>query len=636
MSEDTTIPPVKIPALPDLARMPAVRKFKDALMTRGHHAHAANAISLAVCDPAAARRQLDEPGRMRVEGGYLEVVHVDVWTPALIPYPVNPRTSTTYAYPAEDREDRKAPLPDLVPALDDAACELVIPPMPTVDLISALDAQTEYLRATNNLQESVGLLGIRQPMLLLPLVVASPDSEEWTESKADTAVLSTVDGSSRLTAAYAHLDVEPSEVLLRLAPNERALRQRVGNVLTLAGRSLDALSDEEISQLRVIAAPASIIVGFVRDDSASTLADAIYSRLGTLHVDPPRPWSTSNRLDVQLDVALRALESAGRIEPAEAAWLGAHLDAEETRNAGFRTDPDVRAAYLLKQLGKRDSITSQALRALTSKSKVTPRMRAELVAEGTIRSFRSSLTDSQITSTRALLTAIYQMDELQSGWTVQPRADLAKDTGFAADAVAELETVGGPGPHIRRVLALASYWLARHRVIARQTRGGQEDRRDITAVLSLMVNDEHGVRQLIAVIHDGRSGQAPRRIDAAGGTVVAANGEPVLLDSAWIRQTWQLKSDEPETDEEPLASPAATLLKRQNSLALSLKGTREALKKLDDPKNEDGTPLVETLGLPPEFVASLLSEVVAFQQRLLLLGVYGSARTPDDLENEDL
>lgn len=629
MTEDTNIILAKIPPLPDLARMPSVRKLSDALVARGHHAHSANAISLAVCDPSAARRQLDEPGRLRVDGGYLEVIQVDVWTPALIPYPVNPRTSTTYAYAAEGREDRKTPLPDLIPASDDSACELVIPPMPTSALISALDSQTEYLRATNSLQESVGLLGIRQPMLLLPLVVSDPDSSSGTEAEGDTAVLSTVDGSSRLTAAYAHLGVEPSEVLLRFADNERNLRQRIGNILTLAERSFDALSDEEAAQLRAIAAPASIIVGFVRADSSATLADAIFSRLGTLHVDPPKPWSTSNRLDVQLDVALRAMENAGRIDPKEAAWLSGNLDASETVEAGYRPDLDVRAAWLLKLLGKRDSITSHALRALTSKSKISNRMRAELVAEGALRSFRSGLTDSQITSARALLTAIYQMEEVQSGWDVQPRADRPQGTGYASDAVAELEVLGGPGPHIRRVLVLASYWLARYRVVARQTRGGQDDRRDITTVLSLMVNDEHGVRQLLAVILDGRAGRPPARVDASGKTVIAANGEPTLLDSKWIRQTWNMEPEETDDEDLPDASPASTLLKRQTALALSLKNATEALKKLDDPKNADGSPLVETLGLPQEFVASLLSEIVAFQQRLLLLGVYSANRSSD-------
>lgn len=626
MNSNQLVGPSRIPRLPELAKMPSVRRLRDALKARGHHEHSASAIALAVCDPAAARRQLDEPGRLRVVGGHLEVIQTDVWTPALIPYPVNPRASTSFVFPVEAKAERRAPLPDLVPSDDPSACELVIPEMATSRLIGALDAQTELLRSTNDLSESVGLLGVREPLLLLPLVVANPEATH----NEQTAVLSTVDGSSRLTAALKHLDLTPADVLLHLARDERRLRQKIGAVLALRERPQGALADEEFSELRALASPATIIVGFVADEPTATLAEAISSRLGALHVDPPRPWSDSSRLDVQLDVALNALEIAGQIDADENAWLGGRMSPDDATRAGLQASPDVRASCLKQFLTRPDSSVSKALRNLTSKSRITPRMRAELAAEGAIRSFRSELTEAQMSSARALLTAVYQMDEVKSPHPLSPRIKGPEDraSGTVRDAIDELRTYGGPGPLVRQLLLLASYWLAKHRVVGRQTRGGQSDRRDITTVLSLMMSTEQGVRQLIAIIEDGRKGLHPRQVDAAGRVVLSEAGEPLLLDGPWIRKTWALgaENDEIEEADAPPLSPEATLEQRQSALRLSLRGVSEALAKLNDAVDSSGLPLVEDLGLPPKITSTLLEELSSIQEQLLLFRAINARR----------
>ena len=72
------------------------------------------------------------------------------------------------------------------------------------------------------------------------------------------------------------------------------------------------------------------------------------------------------------------------------------------------------------------------------------------------------------------------------------------------------------------------------RVVTRQTRGGQDDRRDITTVLALMVRDKRGIRQFIQIIEDGRKGRHPRRV-AAKGKMFATE---VRVNDEWIRKTW--------------------------------------------------------------------------------------------------
>jgi hypothetical protein len=126
------------------------------------------------------------------------------------------------------------------------------------------------------------------------------------------------------------------------------------------------------------------------------------------------------------------------------------------------------------------------------------------------------MTDAQANSARTLLAALYQMDELKDPWDVDPRNAMGTRKTVLSDALRELRTHGAPGPLIRRILALSFYWMARYRIVSRQARGGQEDRRDITSVVSLMASTEHGVRQLVQLIADGRSERTPRRVDAAG------------------------------------------------------------------------------------------------------------------------
>ena len=72
-----------VSTLPELAKLPAINRLADALVSRGLHHHAARTIAYAVCDPSTARRQLEQPAEVRVTGGTLEVLHTRVWDPAV-------------------------------------------------------------------------------------------------------------------------------------------------------------------------------------------------------------------------------------------------------------------------------------------------------------------------------------------------------------------------------------------------------------------------------------------------------------------------------------------------------------------------------------------------------------------------
>ncbi len=623
--------------LPTLAKSSAVRRLVDSLEERGLHTHAATAIASAVCDPTSVRRQLTAPGRLRVDGGFLEVVQTEVWVPGVLAYPTNPRALPAFTYPIESQEGRRHPLPGLAPSPDADAVELLVPPLPSSTLIGAIDAQVQYLRRANDLRESVALLGIREPLLLIPLVIDldwGDREQDGSRSVTDIDVLSApaflaaVDGSSRVTAAHFHLGIEPAETLHKFLGDERALRQKISN-LVAKSKAEEDLTDEERARLQSLIAPASIIVGFIPDDpERDTLLKAINSRLGALHVDPPRPWSAASRLDVQLDVALDALVEAGRLDPIEAEWLAGRLTVEEIEELGFRDHPDVRAAYLLQQVGRTDSVTGKALRTLTARSRISVNLRADIAAEGALRSFRAGLNDTQAQAARSLLSAIYMMDEIQAPWSIDPTVSPGSVAEVRDRALKELRTQGKPSREIRVLLVQAGYWLARKRIVPRQTRGGQEDRRDITTILSLMANSEHGVRQLIQIIKDGRADLVPRRVTATGKLNLPAR----KVTDAWLRETW---ADGVTNSKLPELSPEAELNEAAGKVRTAITDLKEKVEALKNARVDAGPPLVETEGLEPTLAQAMLVDLFHIQTRLAILKHVGEVHHTERPTDED-
>ena len=94
---------------------------------------------------------------------------------------------------------------------------------------------------------------------------------------------------------------------------DAGLRCRLGPELTTVRYRTDRGEDKTV---RWWSMTVRKDVGFVPDDEdTDTLLTAINSRLGALHVDPPRPWSTASRWTQEsaegLDQALRRIEALG-------------------------------------------------------------------------------------------------------------------------------------------------------------------------------------------------------------------------------------------------------------------------------------------------------------------------------------
>lgn len=635
--------PTPVPTLPDLAKMPAVKRLANALEERGLRSNTAEAIAVAVCDPSEARRQLEQPATMRVSGGTLAVLYTDVWVPAVLPYPDNPRMLPGLTYAVESHEGRRRPLPP-ARASNGASTELVMAPVRSTELVDHLDAQFRYLRDNNDLALSVGDHGIQEPLLLVPLAfegstirnelsrdLPTPSSEEeWP------TILTSVDGNSRLAAAYRHLRMDPGEMVTKLLGNPRAIRQRVGNTLALQ-RPSGSMSAEAEEALRVISAPAAIIINFTPTDVDRDLGHAIQSRLGALHVAPPKPWNPASKYDLLLNVSLEALQpdfdayaTSNRFSGAEyREWLAGNLAEHEASDVGLDTEVDFRAVALRWWFRDRDADVSAAIRRLDITGNVTPAMRANIAAEGALRSFRSQMSATEADNARRVLAALYQLEDLDGVWDADDSSGVGPLSAAVRAATAEISAAGRPGPRARLLMQLAFYWMARYKIVPLQTRGGQTDRRKITEVITLMCRTEHGIRVLGQVIKDGRNGVEPRIIGVTG-KLETKNGKPVPLTDDWIRQTWSTGRPQP-----PARSPHQDLQNRSQRLAELVHEVSGALSSLREPLTGDGLPLVETVGLELSLANKILAKLDDVRDDILELRLISKRANRQSAHAED-
>jgi hypothetical protein len=630
--------PGPVPVLPDMAKMPAVNRLASALEDRGLLPNTAAAIAIAVCDPSQARRQLEQPTAMRVNGGTLEVIYADVWVPAVLPFPENPRMLPGLTYAVESHEGRRQPLP-AARVVNDISAELVMKPVPAPELVDHLDRQFHYLRQNNDLRESVGNHGIQEPMLLVALAFEGLQNELTRGLRAPKAdyddlstILTSVDGNSRLAAAYSHLQLDPGEMITKLLNNPRAIRQRIGGLLaTQRNGEPDTAEAEEA--LRALAAPAAIIIGFTPTIEGRDLGDAIQSRLGALHVAPPKAWSQASKFDLLLNVSLDALQprfddvAAGEVYTGAdyRDWLAGNLTAEEAAAVDLDPEPDLRAVALRWWFTGRRREVSSAIRRLDITGQVSPNMRANVAAEGALRSFRSGMTATEADNARRLLAALYQLDEVNGQWVTDDSAGLGSIAAARKKATAEIADTGRPGPDTRLLMLLAFYWFARYKIVPLETRGGIKDRRKLAEVMKLMCRTEHGVRVLAQTIKDGRHGVHPRAVGADGKIEIDENGKSVPLSDQWIRRTWS--TGRPLDD---VRSPHKDLENRSARVEQMLRDVSDAVASLSEPLAGDGLPLVESIGMETAQADRILSELDDIRDVIMELRIISkrSLQTP--------
>lgn len=557
---------------PTRAKVAARQKLAEALIERfGHDEASAAALARAVVDPAQTRNALNSPIKERVPGGTLQMVHVDVWPPAVTPSPINPRAAGDRNFPASAPADpRERPLRrPLVSAESDAngAPVLTLSVQDREHLVESLRGAMEtLLSGAEKLQADLPLQGVMRPITLTAMRVTHEDPDI-----PDHTIATTPDGSSRTTVTWQHWGLEQATEVY--ATDDRKLGQRIAAVAALADKDGSVLTEAENALLRLATMPAEIVVGYTPDPgSLVSFAQAIEAWVAGIHIDPPRPWSPAADLDTKATAILGSFRERTSWNESYLDYLAGMLTPEEARNAGFRPEPDSRAVEILAVLGddRKMTILNDGLRKLVSGLRKPRRPeRLEPLVELMLRSIRGVASPGDINTMRILLTTLLDMTEWnRQGWTPS-RLSLDElyeaATRELADTAAKQEDYDDPEPVGLKALELAFmavFWLARYGGLRRQTHGDvAHDNREPYHLVREMLNTDDGLKVFRSVIEDGRSGHAPLARRPDGTTAKDATGAPIVISTAWLKSAFPPAVPAAPTNSRPTLTQAIGALR---------------------------------------------------------------------------
>lgn len=534
LQDDDLLAERPISGIAPVAKSPARKALTDRLVALGHSQGHAEVVAQAVVDPTAVRASLNTPIRRRVRGGTLLCVDAQVWPPAVCPSPTNPRGFADLVYPAgfaPTDSGRRPPLTTMsTDPMDPSG--LLLDVLDQAHLSEAIADTITMVVSTNDLKDTVGREGVLAPLLLVPVRVHHQD-----DAVNDIYLLVAADGSSRTVATWRHWDLDESAVY-RHATDSRALRQRMGKIMTLLDKDRASLTAADLARLRVAQIPALIIVGYEPDEQAAggvDLHQAVMSAVSLVHVDPPQAWAAGSDLDVKATAVLEEFTRRGIVIPRRGEWMAGMLTPDEAEGEGFNRYPDVRAAAIFHTLGndKVSNVLNSGLRRLAGRD-IRPRRekRLEVVCELMIRPHRAALGANQEKSFRGALHRVLLYPGFGDYWRVTARSpERLQDAAFA-----ELGR-GGPGAAARELGLLGAFYLTMYGAM-RRSGPHSIDRREPAQLLRDMLLKPHGIVQLARTVRDGRAGLQPRAVREDGSVIEKATMTDKEVDDAWLRDTF--------------------------------------------------------------------------------------------------
>lgn len=643
VASDDTPRPTFLGRLPDLPKLPAVKHLVDELRRRGFTDAGANAVARAQTDPSAFRRRLPDPVPQRVDGGTIYVVYAELWTHAVAPMPTNWRLSEDYTYPFGGAVAR-TPLSKPTAQIGDAPERRLLVKDPDA-VVAALDHEVLDLLEDNDLRESIMREGVRDHIFTSALTIEHVDDEPVTLLVAD-------DGSSRITSCLSLLDTPVRDVVYRYAVDQRALRARIGRDLQLADADIDDLTGDDIARLAALIVPAAVVVDFKADDGSRVdIARAIEYRVGNIHVDPPKAWSETSKLDSQLSAALDACVERGRLNEEKRAYLEGLSTPDEAEAAGLSRFADDRAITLFEffvpQANAR--VIHAGIRGLMAASAMRPhrRNRVELAVEASIRSFRHEADQNADRARRTLNDVFSRLASRNPHFVAGKLPEDLRD-----EALAELVD-DSQGNATDQLIAQAAFWLARYNCV-RPTSGGQHQGSSATdarwpgQLLRDVVKDDRGVHQLYQAIVDGRDGSRPRAVREDGRPISTARNAFRYVDDAFLRETWPVTVAPGGADPDGTAGPGVPvsttpeneLNRRREDVRSAVLEFERCVEALKGPTDADtGRPLVSIRGISSVFITEMKG---ILDDSITDLGAYGwvwNQRNPegprDDVSDDE-
>lgn len=623
-------------AMPKLPKVAAVRRAYEACLAHDLTDGFAWTLANAAADPAAVRVALNTPHRMNAIGGVFEFIEVDLFTPAVSQLVTNHRAFGQRVYPAGGTTAVRPPLRGPSSAAGITGT-IVIQGADPGHVIDVAERTRQYVLNDNALASS-----IRERGIMMPVDVVYTEIEHAGSQDPPVKVLSTAEGSSRITNAHQVLGIaQAREVLYDLPADVDSYRRKL-NTFLLKDPDDPELSVRQAAQARgqrnALIVRARVFIRFVpAEGSRYTFAEALSGYLGMLHVDGPKQWSYTGKNEAMAEAVLSALHRNDIVTAVQRDYLAGLLSPQAAAAVGLPVEPDAQAAYVIATLldPALRSTVAPAIRDVTAVARVTGSRKAEVAAELAMRPIGSLVgvlpagdpARVQIEGMRPVYRRACRMKWYsEGGWTVTGRTP-----GELLDvALAELNAAAkNPAGETRaarvELAALAQFHLTRTGALRREPfgSGGQHgvDKRGPGDILAAMIEDERGVRLLAQAVIDGRAGRRPRVVDDNGDLVKGkVDGTAIVPDPArteievtdgWLRYEIFPAHERPgPAPKPPQETPEMELARLKAYVDRTFAQLEEHVDAIDKLKDDAGTPLVEHQGWANEPLLIRLNDVL--------------------------
>jgi hypothetical protein len=647
-SEDHVLPrPVE--RLPEYAnaksRQALVERLVDAF---GLSAGSASAIANAVVDPTAVRRSIGEPTDPEVEeisvpGGTLLGIRTMAWARRVMPDPRNPRILPSRRHPfaiepgtgGEDAKFRPVPEPKSPDGVSPEIAELAVEVENRHHLTWASQHAATYVIAENDWRSSIASQGVMEAVWLVSTAYLH------TDGSAGVITVTTAEGSSRLTAVHALLNIRSADV--PYDDNEGKLRNHIRKLNESLDRGPTA---DDLVALRCERIPALILVGFRRHLSGNTnFPTAVKSLVALRHVDPPKPWGEGPENESLADEVLDELYRRDLISATERDYYAGSCTRTEARAAHLSDDPAVRASRIVRLFTSDDERINEAIRvAVTSQStrkRITPKMCNELATALILRAIAED--PGKTDQVRRYMRHSFGKAVHREKWESTDR-----DTDrLAKEALKEVqrsvgEVITDPGPSSLELAVRASYPLVVSGRLAadRGTAGNdQPDRRTPGEVLDAMRRSPQGVLQLAQALRDFTDdGQQIRAVDENGKVKKLSDGSgDQFVNDVYLRGEFSPpgKARAPRPGDTPLD----VYDNRLNAFSQAVEQLERAFNAIGEVTGDDGRSFVEARGADARSCAAWREVLSKIDEELIVWArtfkrIFGTSSDPSPHETE--
>jgi hypothetical protein len=589
----------------------------------------ASAIANASVDPSAVRKAIGDPEDPEVEeiavpGGTLLGIRTSVWARKVLPDPRNPRILPSRRHPfatdpgsgGEDSKFRPIPEPKSRNTERPEEAELSVDIESRHHLTWASQQAAQYILAENDWRASIASQGVMEAVWLVATTY------EHRDQSATATTLTTVEGSSRLTAVHDLLGVRSADVPYDDQEGRlRALLKKLNERL-VAGPTGD-----EQTALRCERIPALIIVGFRRHQSGNTgFPTAVKSMVALRHVDPPKPWGEGPENESLADEVLDELYRQNLIDATKRDYFAGSCTRAEAKAAHLSDDPAIRAAEIANLFISRDDRVGYAIRmAVTSQStrkRITPKLSNDLA---TALILRAHVDDPAKTDQiRRYMRHAFGKAAHRDTWDCTARATeqlLAEALREVREAIG-CESAPAPGPASLELAVRAAYPLVvsgRLNADRGSNNNEQPDRRTPGEVLDAMRQTTQGVFQLAQALKDYAASQPIRAVDEDGQPKrLSDNSGDQVVSDIYLRGEFPPHGK--ARAQRPGDTPLDHYRNRLGDFSRAVERLKQAFSAVTEVLGDDGRPLAETYGVDRRECDAWREEMSQIDEELIVWG----------------